>query len=102
MDCSARLPRSITSLRRFARSCSNCARMGAMSILLLPKPAGDVILRALVPRRLEQLGGWPKLDELPLGGLIGKHEGSVVRDACCLLHIVRNDDDGVLLRQLPH
>ena len=42
------------------------------------------------------------LDELARAVRPHHQERRVVRDARGLLHVVRDDDDGVLLRQLPH
>src|SRR2546428_1378249 len=67
----------------------------------LPEAPCDVSLCPRIPRRIEEIGGRRELDQLampPLGG--HEHEGCEVGDASCLLHVVRDDDDGVVPRQL--
>src|SRR3974390_723620 len=63
-------------------------------------PAGDVGLGAVVLRVLEDLLGPAVLDEHTRAGvalLVAEHrvEGGAVADARGLLHVVRDDDDGV-------
>src|SRR4051794_15838118 len=55
------------------------------------KPASDVCLGPRVPRSREHRAGWQILDHLAC-----EHEYGAIRDACSLLHVVRDDDDGDL------
>src|SRR5210317_2397681 len=58
------------------------------------KPSGDVILGLGIVWVGENLIGGTELDNLPF-----VEKGRVVRDAGSLLHIVGDDDDGVMLFQ---
>ena len=63
------------------------------------KPPGDVALRQGLFRCREDLACLTVLNEI--AGTIVAHgeEGGRVGDARCLLHVVRDNDDGVLLAQ---
>lgn len=54
----------------------------------LAKPAGDIVLGALVSRRVEHLGRPAELDEFAQ-----VHKRGIVGDAGRLLQIVGHDDD---------
>src|SRR5699024_2517545 len=63
--------------------------------------AGDVVLGGLLRRRGEHRGGVVHLDELArLAGTLDVEEAGAVRDTGGLLHIVRDDDDRVVVLQL--
>src|SRR3954469_21884563 len=97
---SARPPISATSRVNSCRSLSNALAVCSVPISILlargasAEPAGDVILRAPVARRGKNPVGVVELDQFA-----EIHEGGLVRDPCRLLHIVRDDGDGVILRQ---
>ena len=61
-------------------------------ILLLPEPPGDIILGQFLFRVLEDLLGLPALDQFP-----EIHEPRIIAHPCCLLHVVGDDDDRILL-----
>src|SRR3954468_8366786 len=61
----------------------------------LAEPAGDVVLGSSIARRGENLVGVVELDQFA-----EIHEGGLVGDARRLLHVMGNDGDGVVLRQL--
>src|ERR1022692_1149896 len=70
-------------------------------------PAGDVGLGAAVVRVLENLGGPVVLDEHSGPGvalLVDQHreEGGAIAHPGGLLHVVGDDDDGVLRLDLLH
>src|SRR4051794_13467502 len=65
------------------------------SFLSSTEPAGDVVLGASIARRGENLVGFVELDQLA-----EIHEGGLVGDARRLLHVMGDDGDGVILRQL--
>ena len=60
--------------------------------LWLTESTRDVVLSLFLGRICEQLTGLPNLDEAP-----GAEEGGDFADARRLLHIMRHDDDGVIL-----
>src|SRR5437764_458049 len=67
----------------------------------LPEPAGDVVLGALLRRVGEDLLRGVGFDEI--AGLAGTTQGEErggVGDARSLLHVVRDDDDGVAILEL--
>ena len=64
-------------------------------LAVLTKPAGDVILSALVSRFHKNLRSRRKFDQLA-----EIHVSRMLRYAGCLLHVVGNDDDGVVAAQL--
>jgi hypothetical protein len=67
-----------------------------------PKPSGDVVLGRLLVRVREDLVRRTYLNELAwlsLGRQV--EEGGLVADPGGLLHVVRDDHDGVLLLELP-
>src|SRR6202453_4285095 len=93
---SARPPISATSRVNSCRSLSNALAVCSEAMILSStEPAGDVILRASIARRREDLVGVVEFDQLA-----EIHEGGLVGDARGLLHIVGDDRDGVVLRQL--
>src|SRR5215471_19753176 len=61
----------------------------------LSEAAGDVVLRALIPRRREHVAGRVEFDELA-----EKHKRGEFRNARCLLHIMGDDYDRVVVGQL--
>src|SRR3990170_4202668 len=80
--------------------CSKAVRVIVLS--LLSEAAGDVVFRPLVLGESEDVGRVPVFDQLPGAAFMGEqHERRVVRHAGRLLHVVRDDDDGELLGQLP-
>src|SRR6202167_3512817 len=92
---SARPPISATSRVNSCRSLSNA--LAVCSEAMIPsstEPAGDVILRASIARRGENLVGIVEFDQLAK-----IHEGGLVGNARGLLHIVGDDRNGVVLRQ---
>src|SRR5262245_52859425 len=108
---SASPPISATSRARSCRSMSN-ARLVCSIIIFLPyvitergsvpilgtrltKPPRDVILRAPLGRRREHRGGWPKFHQLA-----EEHEGGIIGHTRRLLHIMRDDRDGVVAFEL--
>src|SRR5215831_1428224 len=67
------------------------------------EPSSDVVLCALVLRPLEELHRWRELDQFAVAVLgVHEHEGRVVGHSACLLHVVRDDHDGVVLGQTTH
>src|SRR3974390_3148613 len=93
---SARPPISATSRVNSCRSLSNALAVCSEPILYSPlaEPAGNVVLRASIARRGEDLVGVVELDQLTQ-----IHEGGLVGDARGLLHVVGDDGDSVVLRQ---
>src|SRR6202167_1155541 len=92
---SARPPISATSRVNSCRSLSNA--LAVCSEAMIPsstEPAGDVILRASIARRGENLVGIVEFDQLTK-----IHEGGLVGDARGLLHVVGDDRNRVVLRQ---
>src|SRR3954451_8793951 len=93
---SARPPISATSRVSSWRSVSKafavCSEPMSVSSA---EPAGDVILRAPIGRRREDLAGVVELDQLA-----EIHEGGLVGDAGRLLHVVSDDRDRVVLGEL--
>src|SRR6266581_2292159 len=84
--------------RRLASSLSNVSRGKC-----LPEPPGDVSLCALVLRPVEEIRGGSELDQLAEPSLdVHEHEGGEVRHARRLLHVVGDDDYGVLASELHH
>src|SRR5438128_11374970 len=63
--------------------------------IMLAKPPGNVILGASIARRGENLVGVVELAQFA-----EIHERGLVGDAGRLLHVMRDDRDGVILRQL--
>src|SRR5829696_8440432 len=98
---SARPPISATSRVSSCRSPSNAFAVCSEPILVLlarcasAEPAGDVVLGAPVARRCKILVGVVELDQFA-----EIHEGGLVGDARRLLHVMGDDSDGVILRQL--
>src|SRR5699024_2898871 len=74
--------------------------------LALAEASGDVVLGALVGGLAEDRGGLVVLHEVAeaVPGLVdgGGEEGRTVRDPRRLLHVVGDDDDRVLARELVH
>src|SRR5215470_5398209 len=92
---SARPPISATSRVSSWRSLSNAfAVCSEAMIVSSAEAAGDVVLRASVAWRSEDLVGVVKLDQLA-----EIHECGLVRDARRLLHVMRDDRDRVVLGQ---
>src|SRR3954447_22514576 len=92
---SARPPISATSRINSCRSLSNALMVCSEAISFsLAEPASDVVLGASIARRGENLVGLAELDQFAQ-----IHEGGLVGDARGLLHVVRDDGDGVVLRQ---
>src|SRR5215475_12675096 len=92
---SASPPISATSRVSSWRSLSNALAVCSEAIIVSSaKSAGDVILRASVARRSEDLAGVVELDQLA-----EIHESSLVGHARGLLHIMRDDRDRVVLGQ---
>src|SRR3984893_16338907 len=94
---SARPPISATSRVNSCRSLSNALAVCSEAIFDSPlaEPARDVVLGTSIARRGEDLVGLVEFDQLA-----EVHEGGFVRDPRGLLHIVGDDGDGVVLRQL--
>src|SRR5580700_10748655 len=93
---SARPPISATSRVNSCRSLSNALAVCSVAMFLSSaEPAGDVILRASIARRGENLVGVVEFDQLTK-----IHEGGLVGDARGLLPIVGDDRNSVVLRQL--
>src|SRR3954452_23064903 len=84
--------RRVSSWRSVSKAFAVCSEPMSR---LLAEPAGDVILRAPVGRRREDLAGVVELDQLA-----EIHEGGLVGDARRLLHVVGDDSDRVILGQL--
>src|SRR5688572_10590311 len=85
------------------------SRVGPRSVVIgrSAESARDVVLGALVPGVGEDVGRPVELHEetgAVAGGLVGSggEEGGAVRDACGLLHVVRDDDDRELLPEVEH
>src|SRR6185437_600179 len=92
---SARPPISATRRVNSCRSLSNA--LAVCSEAMIPsssEPAGDVILRASIARRREDLVGVVEFDQLT-----EIHEGGLVGNARGLLHVVGDDRNGVVVRQ---
>src|SRR6202035_1560165 len=93
---SARPPISATSRVNSCRSLSNALAVCSETMLFSSaEPAGDVILGASIARRGEYLAGIVEFDQFTK-----IHEGGLVGDARGLLHVVGDDGDSVVLRQL--
>src|ERR1700733_2546337 len=92
---SARPPISATSRVNSCRSLSNALAVCSEAMIFSSaEPAGDVVLRAPIARRRENLVGVVEFDQIA-----EIHEGGLVGDARGLLHVVGDDRDGVVLRQ---
>src|ERR1700682_2621980 len=92
---SARPPISATSRVNSCRSLSNALAVCSEAMFLSSaEPAGDVVLGASIARRGEYLVGFVEFDQFS-----EIHEGSFVRDARGLLHVVGDDGDRIVLRQ---
>src|SRR6202790_4693375 len=92
---SARPPISATSRASSCRSLSNAFAVCSKTMVLSSaEPAGDVVLGASIARRCEYLVGLVELDQVTK-----IHEGGLVGGPRGLLHVMRNDGDGVVLRQ---
>src|SRR5699024_1898565 len=87
-----------TLFRRIGYRCRRCATSA--------ETAGDVVLGALVGGVAEDLLGLVVLDEaaVTVARLVdtGREERGPVRYPGRLLHVVRDDDDRVITRQLIH
>src|SRR6266436_1834123 len=81
----------VSSWRSLSKALAVCSE--AM-IVSSAKSAGDVVLRASIARRGEDLAGLVELDQLA-----EIHEGGLVGDARGLLHVVGDDRDRVALGQ---
>src|SRR6478736_4277423 len=93
---SASPPISATSRVSSCRSVSNALAVCSEAMSLSSaEPAGDVVLGASIARRGEDLVGFAELDQFAQ-----IHEGGLVGDARRLLHVMGDDGDGVVLRQL--
>src|SRR3954468_12541115 len=100
---STRPPISATRRVNSCRSLSNALAVCSEAMCYLPtfpdhalaEPAGDVVLGASIARRGENLVGFVELDQFA-----EIHEGGLVRDARRLLHVMGDDGNGVVLRQL--
>src|SRR4029079_2354462 len=98
---SVRPPISLIVALSRSSSWSKRLRMWSLAMARFPlrsrsaEPAGDVGLRALVVG-----GGEDVLSRAELDQLAEIHEGGEVRDARRLLHVMRHDDDGVVLLEL--
>src|SRR3954470_4661560 len=86
----SRPPSACSSIR-----CSSSAKCWRVRSGISAELPGDVLLRALVARRREQGLGVGVLDELA-----EQQERGRVRHARGLLHVVRDDDDRVVLLEL--
>src|SRR5260370_14891550 len=96
---STTVPMRTTDSRRLASSLSNVRR----GMSALAEAPGDVSLCPWVPRCVEEVGCGGKLDQLSVTSLRGhEHESREVGDASGLLHVVRDDHDRVVTRQLHH
>src|SRR5713226_5838348 len=92
-------PMRTSDALRLASSLANVRR----GMSCLAEAPGDVSLCPRVPRCVEEIGRGGELDQLavpPLG--VHEHESSEVGDARGLLHVVRDDYDRVVARQLHH
>src|SRR5260370_27836552 len=95
---STTVPMRTTDSRRLASSLSNVRRGN-----WLAEASGDVGLSCRVARRVEQVRGGGALDQLALPPLwVHEHESGEVRDPRRLLHVVGDDHDRVVGRQLDH
>src|SRR6266705_5271249 len=93
---STRPPISATSRVSSWRSLSNALAVCSETMVISSaEPAGDVVLRASIARRGEDLAGLVELDQLA-----EIHEGGLVGDARGLLHVMGDDRDRVALGQL--
>src|SRR5256885_3299015 len=93
---SARPPISATSRVSSCRSLSNALAVCSEAMFFSSaEPAGDVVLGTSIARRGEDFAGLVEFDQLAK-----IHEGGLVRDARGLLHVMGDDGDGVVLRQL--
>src|SRR5216684_4015293 len=93
---SARPPISATSRVNSCRSLSNALAVCSEAMFLSSaEAAGDVVLGAAIARRRENLVGLVEFDQLAK-----IHERGLVRNARGLLHVVGDDGDSVVLRQL--
>src|SRR5688500_18494021 len=102
---STRTAMSSTWRRSCSSSSVNCWRRVTMPTST--EPPRHVVLGALVGRVGEDLLGAVVLDEDPRTGVarlvhLGGEEGATVRYPSGLLHVVGDDDDGVLLLELGH
>src|SRR5690606_24837288 len=68
----------------------------------LAEPAADVILGPFVLWIRKQTFCLSELHQLTRHPLVREHEGGVVGDSRCLLHIMRHDHDRVVLYEFPH
>src|ERR1019366_4156325 len=93
---SARPPISATNRVNSCRSLSNALAVCSEAMIISStEPAGDVVLRASIARRCENLVGVVEFDQLA-----EIHEGGLVGHARGLLHVVGHDRNGVVLREL--
>src|SRR5271169_5741996 len=95
---STRPPMARTPERMDSISASNCLDVCSFTLCsdtgiarASAKPAGDVILGFPALRFQEQIIGRAEFDQLAY-----VHVGSVVGNACCLLHVMGDDRDGVV------
>src|SRR3954464_2758735 len=79
--------------RRKPRAANNEQRSANSRVL--PEPAGDVVFRQLLRRVREDASGGRVLHELAQ-----PEEGGVVRYACRLLHVVRDDHNRIFRLEL--
>src|SRR5882724_10270341 len=92
---SARPPISATSRVSSWRSLSKALAVCSEAMIVSSaESAGDVVLRASIARRGEELAGVVELDQFA-----EIHEGGLVGDAGGLLHVVGDDRDRVVLGQ---
>src|SRR4051812_22177798 len=70
--------------------------------MLLSEATRDVVLGPLVARRGEHVASAATLDQYPMAMLVEGKKDRLVRDAGRLLHVVSDDDDGVLTFELAH
>src|ERR1700755_2024711 len=98
---SARPPISATMRARSCRSLSKALAVWSVIVFvlsaepLLAEAAGDVVLGAAFVRSGEDAGGLTELHQLA-----EIHEGGEVRDTRRLLHVMRDDGDGVVVLEL--
>src|SRR5260370_6673716 len=96
---STTVPMRTTDSRRLASSLSNVRR----GMSLLAEAPCDVRLCPWVPRGVEEVGRRGELDQLAVASLrVHEHESREVGDTRGLLHVVRDDHDRVVARQLDH
>src|SRR6266508_1416103 len=93
--------------RQLSATWDTTAELGRNTVSpVLSEAAGDVGLCAPVGGVGEGAVGVVELDETAVAHLLfvdlGGEERGVVADPGCLLHVVRDDDDGVGLGQLAH